>query len=210
MPMAFRGLGKPTDQLDISIAPAEAQGTFAPMPAPAPQAQSGGFFGEGGTGRAIAGYLGDALAQMGGVQPVYAQALAAKREENQYQRQLADRWGLWKQQQEWERAHPAPTHPHYWETNDGSLGAVGPDGKPTILYKDPTPKVDWITVNNPDGTKTIVPKPQGGGVSPTPSVPTPGTIDGGYRFKGGDPSNQSNWEPVSGGGQGSATPGGFR
>lgn len=62
--------------------------------------------------------------------------------------------------------------PHYWETNNGSLGMVGPDGQPTILYQDPTPKVDWITTTNPDGTKTLVPMQQGGGAVPTlPTAP---------------------------------------
>lgn len=31
---------------------------------------------------------------------------------------------------------------------------------------------------------------------PGTTVPSPGTVEQGYRFKGGDPSNQANWEPV--------------
>lgn len=31
----------------------------------------------------------------------------------------------------------------------------------------------------------------------TPRAPAAGTIQGGYRFKGGDPAQQANWEPVS-------------
>lgn len=71
----------------------------------------------------------------------------------------------------WERANPKPTAPHYWETNNGSLGVIGADGKPTIIYQDPTPKIDWITAQNPDGTKTLVPMQQGGGM-PGAAVPT--------------------------------------
>jgi hypothetical protein len=43
--------------------------------------------------------------------------------------------------------------------------------------------------------------------SPT-GGPQPGAVEDGYRFNGGDPADQNNWEPV-GGGSGNAT-GGFR
>lgn len=38
-----------------------------------------------------------------------------------------------------------------------------------------------------------------GGGDPASSGPQPGTVEDGYRFRGGDPADQSNWEPVSGG-----------
>lgn len=41
------------------------------------------------------------------------------------------------------------------------------------------------------GTPVAAPNAAGG--------PKPGTVEGGYRFKGGDPSRQENWEPVAGG-----------
>jgi hypothetical protein len=49
----------------------------------------------------------------------------------------------------WDRNNPKPTAPHYWETNNGSLGVVGPDGKPQIIYNDPTPKMEMIQVRDP-------------------------------------------------------------
>lgn len=51
----------------------------------------------------------------------------------------------------------APLAPHYWETNNGSLGMIGPDGKPQIVYEDKTPKIQWMTVDNGDGTKSVIP-----------------------------------------------------
>ena len=86
-----------------------------------------------------------------------------------------------------------PQAPHYWETNNGSLAVVGQDGKPQILYQDPTPKIDWITATNPDGTKTLTPtiggipqgmgQPQGALTAPVGKL-TP--IDGG---SGASPSS---------------------
>lgn len=38
--------------------------------------------------------------------------------------------------------------------------------------------------------------PSEGTAAPSGSAPAPGTVQGGYRFKGGDPAEQSNWERV--------------
>ncbi|RYE77294.1 MAG: hypothetical protein EOO80_11090 [Oxalobacteraceae bacterium] len=68
--------------------------------------------------------------------------------------------------------NPKPSAPHYWETNDGSLGVIGADGQPQILYKDPTPKVTWAQVDLPNGQKQLIPSmngmPQIGGIPQMP------------------------------------------
>lgn len=42
----------------------------------------------------------------------------------------------------------------------------------------------------------IVKAKLGGGVTSATNAPPPGTVQDGYRFKGGDPADQNNWEPV--------------
>ena len=39
-------------------------------------------------------------------------------------------------------------------------------------------------------------KPRGGATQTSGQAPKAGTIEDGHRFKGGDPSNPSNWEKV--------------
>jgi len=96
-----------------------------------------------------------------------------------------------------------PQAPHYWETNNGSLAVVGADGKPTILYQDPTPKIDWITATNPDGTKTLTPTiggiPQGMGQAAQPSQGFDTLPQGFTVKKGGSGASPSSFpRPVRG------------
>jgi len=67
----------------------------------------------------------------------------------------------------WERDNRKPVQPHYWETNDGSLGMIGADGKPQIVYQDRTPKITWIQAENADGTKTLIPVGPNGPIAGT-------------------------------------------
>lgn len=97
----------------------------------------------------------------------------------------------------WEQRKQKPAAPHYWETNDGSLGMVGADGKPMVLYKDPTPKITWMTADNGDGTKTLVPMgpagplSQGGGglaSGAQPGAEPPAVLPPDFDFDKGGPT----------------------
>lgn len=67
----------------------------------------------------------------------------------------------------WKQQNPDPVAPHYWETNNGSLGVIGPDGSPRIAYEDPTPKINWIQADNADGTKSLIPVGPNGPIGQT-------------------------------------------
>jgi hypothetical protein len=129
------------------------------VPAPAPRSQ--------GNGRAWAGILADMLAGALGQPGMYAQSMerrrqeqaALDREEQQYTRRRLDK----RDDMIWERDN-IPRAPYRWESNDGSLMEMGADGLVRTVYKDPTPKMNFI----PDG--------MGGGqwvASPTVPVQTP-------------------------------------
>ena len=90
MPGVISGYGGGTFDMDgTQVTPAYSMPQDATMQdganlgTPAPQ-KSGGFFGKGGAGRAIAGTVGDALLQQGGMAPVYAPQM-------QFQQQMAFR-----------------------------------------------------------------------------------------------------------------------
>lgn len=60
------------------------------LPAVEPAPQRASFFGPGGTGRGIAGLLGDVLLQQGGMQPVYAPT-AQQRQQMEFEEQQRQR-----------------------------------------------------------------------------------------------------------------------
>ncbi|WP_394662892.1 hypothetical protein [uncultured Sphingomonas sp.] len=161
-----------------------------------------GFFSRGGMGVQLLGSIGDAVSSAYGGGTPYATAQNQFRQRQQqlqdYRMKQADEMAQWTAQQEWERAHPKPVAPHYWETNDGSLGIVGPDSKPQILYQDPTPKVNWITADNGDGTKSVIPVgPNGPLTGQQPSRPAIGTVMKDPR-KGGSGSGQTGFRSSGG------------
>lgn len=115
--------------------------------------------------RKLLGVLGDSLSIAGGGQAQYVPSLIENRQrqqaqayaDQQYQRRRQDENTDWMARQEYEAAHRPPPNPYRWESNDGSLMELGPDGQPRVAYKDPTPKIEWMTVDNGDGTKSVIP-----------------------------------------------------
>lgn len=146
--------------------------------------QKPSFFGHGGAGRHIAGSLGDALMQMNGMRPVYAPALQDQRDLTMRQRLLEQQrdlaWEGFKREHQYKIDNPMPRAPHYFESNDGDIYAVGDDGAPKRLFDDPTPKVEHIIAGDGMGGQRIVPivngVPQLGGPIGNPNIPAPGTI----------------------------------
>ena len=129
--------------------------------------------------RDVVGIIGDALSAMGGGQGVYTQMKLRERDTAQrlqmaQQQRQADMED-WRAKFDYERQFPKAVAPHYWETNDGSLGMIGPDGQPKIVFQDPTPKQETIQVRDPaTGEVKWFKVPVGGG---DPSVsPSPGGV----------------------------------
>jgi len=142
------------------------------QPLPAPPEQSGGFFGQGGVGRGIAGNIGDFLLQYAGAQPIYAPQM--QRQQAMKQQQQAGEANRLEEERQWiarEQYKRANTPPETFESNSGDRYTIGADGTPRLIFKDPTPKTEWINVKNPDGTMTIMPKPVGGGNAPPSTLP---------------------------------------
>jgi hypothetical protein len=166
---------------------------------PAPEPKEPSFFGQGGTGRNIAGYIGDALLTASGGRPVFA---PARMQQHQMQQQMQmeeqrRRAALetWQAQQVYKAANPDPTdlsqRVDYLNSLGGDLGktyatnyANNGGGAPQIM-------------NVPGVGIVAVPKPSASTPS-APAAPQPGTVEGGYRFKGGNPADPSAWEQVGG------------
>ncbi|WP_230280271.1 hypothetical protein [Croceicoccus sp. Ery15] len=85
------------------------------------QPKSGGFFGEGGAGRAIAGTVGDYLLQQSGMSPLYAPAMAQQQqaalqsaaEQRKRSLDMAD----WKAKHDYEVANPKEQGPTAMQRN---------------------------------------------------------------------------------------------
>jgi hypothetical protein len=71
------------------------------------------FFGEGGTGRAIGGAIGDFLLQSNGMRPIYApaqqQRMVRQQELADEERKQRNTLAMWQTQQDYKRANPDPT-----------------------------------------------------------------------------------------------------
>jgi len=162
----------------------ETQGAIDQYAAMPQQERKPGFFAQGGVGRAIAGYLGDALLRQADMDPIYAPSMMMQRKAElmsaQAEAERRAKFDDWRQQYDYERSNPKPStaQPYRWESNDGSLMELGPDNQPRKVYADPTPKMNFI----PDG--------MGGGrwvAVPTGGAPQPAAtgLPEGYTIRGG-------------------------
>jgi len=144
----------------------------------------GNAFKPGGAGRDIAGYIGDALANIGGVKPVYGPSkMQERQQELEYQRQIA--LAQYKQQ------NPDPTG-----TMQNVVAAGFKPGTPeyyqfmqkAIL----APRI--MAVPGEGGTTEYRDFNQAGGEGgAAPAAPQLGAVQGGYVFLGGDPANEASW-----------------
>lgn len=173
-------------------------GQMPSMPQIAPQAKRPGFNDPGGWAERL-GRIGDVLL---GTQNFIPQMRLRQQQDyaqQQYQQHRADTQTDWLAQQEWERAHPKPVNNDTVADYNFISQTLGPDAAKQFLTTKTT--APPFVQHNADGTLSVYPAgmvPRGGG-APV-SGPAPGTIEGGYRFKGGSPSDPSAWEPVGGAG----------
>tara|TARA_A100001391_G_scaffold42183_1_gene24415 strand:- start:3593 stop:4444 length:852 start_codon:yes stop_codon:yes gene_type:complete len=193
---------------DIMPEQANALPGVSAMPGIAPNKP--GFFDKGGGWRDALGILGDALAGAAGQMPVYthmklqqrkADIEAQRRAQEEKARRSADR-DTWLWQQQWKQQHPDDQFTQYMVA--GGIDPHSPQGQ--ALYKQraegmaapPLMAVDGFDAQgNP--TKTFMPRPTfAPPVQPPSTGPTVGMTRNGYRFKGGNPNDRSNWEPVGG------------
>lgn len=157
------------------LAPSTAQS--APVPnmgvlAPTTHPEMQGASKQPSLGMQILGSVGGTLSQWAGGENFYAKNMAARQralaEAAQYQRERADKFTDWKQQQDYQRANPMPStaQPYRWEGNDGDVYELGPDGKPRKLFDDPTAR--YV----PDGVGGLaaIPGTGAGGTAPTAPV----------------------------------------
>lgn len=128
-----------------------------------PEREEQAFFGKGGAGRAIAGTLGDVLLQRNGMGPVYAPAMqqqqyrqmeAEKQADALRQKSLDRQQGMadWQYKQQWERDNPKPVNNDTINDFEWYKGLSEADRE---TYHKMKPQ--YMTVDNGDGTKSIIP-----------------------------------------------------
>lgn len=171
MAMAFRGFGQ-----NAPVFTGQTPDFSAPAPTPVASpidtgalGQKPAFFGEGGAGRAMAGYLGDFLRESNGMRPIYQPEMLRRQQLAEAQQQRQQDYAQAVRMQEMKAAAAAANKdPYRWRDNAGNLMEIGADGQVRTVYTDPTDKVNWVRAENGDGTFTMVPIPLKGGDQPSP------------------------------------------
>jgi hypothetical protein len=103
--------------------------------------KQGGFFQRPGVSEGLGTFADTLIKLRSGVNPGIMDNLRHGQDrqfaEAQYQRKRTDDYADWERQQDYARENKAP---YRWESNDGSLMEMGPNGTPVVVYKDPTSK----------------------------------------------------------------------
>lgn len=128
-------------------------------------------------GQMIAGILSDGVKGFLGQQGTFGATLASEKQRQQQMQQEEAQWtrrrGAEREDKQWEWANKPKDadKPYRFQDNAGNLIELGPDGQPKTVFTDPTPKINYQRVNNPDGTFTMAPIPMGGAPASAPAAP---------------------------------------
>lgn len=179
----------------------------------APPVKRGGMFANGSVGRAALGGLLDSILQQTGGQPVNMPLMMQQR---QRQQAMED----WQAKQSAEFAQQMQLARQKATLPSGeferSLMASGvmpgsPEWAQAMARRVQNQLDPWTNIvvggNSVMGRQSAVEAALKGGGQAS-GGPAVGTVEDGYRFKGGDPSDQRNWEPATGG-PASLAPAGF-
>ena len=157
-----------------------------------------GFFGQGGAGRAIAGTIGDFLLQQSGMDPVYLPNILQQRDAEERARMAQQQRMQAREDKQWEWQNKPKEAPNNDTINDFNWYKSLPEEE-RKLYHQMKPVVGYMA----DGTPRVI-----NPYEAQKPVMQAGTIEDGYRFKGGDPADPNAWEKV--GGQAATPPATFR
>jgi hypothetical protein len=143
----------------------------------------GNAFKPGGTGRQIAGIIGDGLLGATGQRPVYGPAVAEARQ----QRDMLDRQMMLAQ---YKAQNPDPTG-----TMQNVTAAGFTPGTPEYqaYMKKLLMQPRYITLGNAEQGQTVIDANEMGGPS-APPPPQIGYTEDGHTYIGGDPANPASWK----------------
>lgn len=171
------GYKRPYDTPGIGDGMEQARRQMIANPAEPPQKPK--FFGEGGTGRNIAGYIGDALLQMSGMQPIYQPTMMNRAQSAaEMQREEAKRFaGLedYKLKKQIDQQYDTPEATSFERTLDAA-GITGEQRIKLLRQKaenDAMGALVAVDKTNPDGSVERVymrPGSMGGGQAPAAPV----------------------------------------
>lgn len=211
--MAMFGTLSAFDPIDRKFITPQQSFTPAATPNPYNMKPAGGFFAPGGTGRSIAGSVGDALLQLGHMQPIYQPAIQAQREfamrrqlaDQERQNTLSNETALY----DYKLAHPEAPQPTAEMQNFAAYQAMDPSTRAMFdQYHQGDP---LVTVTLPgsrvySGPRSGLAQALGGAGGNLDSTPT---TEDGYQYTPGPGgrANQANWKAL--GGTGGNVSGGF-